>query len=70
MLEPRPPIRTGLPRLPVSPFHPCRAHYPGGPDSAYVDCFPVRAAFPAAPYWSGRQRLAEKPSDQIIDLAA
>jgi hypothetical protein len=47
MLEPRPPIRTGLPRLPVSPFHRAVPITPADQTGAYVDCFPVRAAFPA-----------------------
>jgi hypothetical protein len=46
MLKPRPPIRTGLPRLPASPSQRAVSITPADRTGAYVDCFPARAAFP------------------------
>src|ERR1700758_2784711 len=47
VLKPRPPIQTGLPRLPASPFQRAVPITPVDQTGAHVDCFPVRAAFPA-----------------------
>jgi hypothetical protein len=47
MLKPRPSIQTGLPRLPASPFHRAVPITPVDRTGACVDCFPVRAVFPA-----------------------
>ena len=47
VLKPRPPIQTGLPRLPASPFQRAVPITPVDQTGAYVDCFPVRAVFPA-----------------------
>ena len=47
VLKPRPPIQTGLPRLPASPFQRAVPITPVDQTAAHVDCFPVRAAFPA-----------------------
>src|SRR5208283_2905853 len=46
MLKPRPPVWTGLPRLPASPFQRAVSNTPADRTGACVDCFPVRAAFP------------------------
>jgi hypothetical protein len=44
--------RTGLPRLPASPFQRAVPITPVDQTGACVDCFPIRAAFPAL--WPGR----------------
>ena len=45
-LRPRPSPRTGLPRLPASPFQRAVSTTPADRAGACVDCFPARAAFP------------------------
>jgi hypothetical protein len=47
MLKARPSTRTGLPRLPALPFQRAMPITPVNQPGAYVDCFPICAAFPA-----------------------
>ena len=44
--RPLPSPRTGLPRLPASPFQRAVPTTPADRTGAHVDCFPIRAAFP------------------------
>ena len=45
-LRPLPSHRTGLPRLPESPFRRAEPTTPADRAGAHVDCFPAHAAFP------------------------
>jgi hypothetical protein len=45
-LRPLPSHRTGLPRLPASPFRRAVPTTPADRAGAHVDCFPAHAAFP------------------------
>jgi hypothetical protein len=45
-LRPLPSLRTGLPRLPASPFRRAVPTTPADRAGAHVDCFPAHAAFP------------------------
>ena len=44
--RPLPSCQTGLPRLPASPFRRAVPTTPADRMGAFVDCFPIRAAFP------------------------
>src|SRR5271155_283547 len=64
--------RTGLPRLPASPFRRAVPTTPADRTGARVDCFPIRAAFPVLQagrhprlYFRGLLRLYSRygPSD-------
>ena len=50
--RPLPSPTTGLPRLPASPFQRAVPITPANRTGAFVDYFPVHAAFPA--FWPGR----------------
>src|SRR6202020_2601935 len=65
--------RTGLPRLPASPFRRAVPTTPADRTGARVDCFPIRAAFPVLQagrhprlYFRGLLRLYSRygPSDR------
>src|SRR5258707_4732018 len=49
-LRPLPSHRTGLPRLPESPFRRAEPTTPADRAGAHIDCFPAHAAFPL---WQG-----------------
>ena len=71
-LRPLPSCLTGLPRLPASPFRRAVPTTPADRMGAFVDCFPIRAAFPVMQagrhphlYFRGLLRLHSRygPSD-------
>ncbi len=70
--RPLPSCQTGLPRLPASPFRRAVPTTPADRMGAFVDCFPIRAAFPVLQagrlphlYFRGLLRLHSRygPSD-------
>ena len=68
MLKPRPPTRTGLPRLPASPFQRAVPITPADRTGACVDCFPVRAAFPGLSAGRRPHRLLSRPAQTSLTL--